>query len=201
MPNKPSLIGVTGGIGSGKSTVCKIFEVMGYLVYYADDRARWLMSHDAYLKGEIISLFGAEAYHEEGLNRAFIGSKVFRDKTLMTQLNSKVHPVVAEDAKKWVDANSDQKLLFYEAALIFEIESYKRMDATILVTAPEKLRMQRVLTRDKHRTKEDVHGIIKTQMKDEEKVPLADYLIVNNEEKSILAQLMEVHNQLLNRRN
>ena len=199
MQNKPLLVGITGGIGSGKSTVCKIFEVLRHKVYYADDRARGLMNNDNELKSQIINLFGENAYVDDLLNREFIGEQVFKNAALLEKLNAKIHPAFSEDAKNWVENNADEELLFYEAALIFETGSYKEMDTTILVTAPEKLRLKRVLARDTYRSEHSIKQIMNQQMSDAEKTPLADYLIINNEKNTVIKQTMDIYDRLLNR--
>ena len=199
MLNRPLLVGVTGGIGSGKSTVCKILEVLGHKIYYADDRAKWLMQNDEKIKADIIELLGKAAFYEGRINRAFVGDKVFQNKSLLYELNKLVHPAVGKDLKRWVDENNRERLLFDEAALLFEIGSYKRMDATILVTAPEELRIRRVKQRDLHRSAADVKKIIDKQMNDKQKASLADYVIKNDEMKSVIKQTLAIYEQLLNR--
>jgi len=199
MPIKPLLVGVTGGIGSGKSTVCKILEVLGHKVYYADDRAKWLMSNDSVLMSAVNGLFGPDAYVQGKLNRSHIADLVFKDAGLLEKLNALVHPAVGEDLRKWVSDNREDAILFDEAALLFEIGTYKKMDATILVVAPEALRIQRVLKRDSHRSENGIKEIIDKQMKDEEKRLLADYMIVNDEEHSIIKQTLDVYEELLSR--
>lgn len=197
MLNKSLLVGVTGGIGSGKSTVCKIFEVLGHYVFYADDKAKWLMNHDRELRMKIIDLFGEEAYRNGSLNREYIGGRVFNNMPLLGKLNALVHPAVARNLKEWVSENESQDLLFYEAALMFETGSHKKMSAAILVTAPEQLRIQRVLKRDVHRTEEAIRSIIDNQMDDQKKIPLADYVIDNSEEKSVIMQTLRIYDQVL----
>ncbi|MDE0471583.1 MAG: dephospho-CoA kinase [Ekhidna sp.] len=199
MQNKPLLVGITGGIGAGKSTVCKIFEVLRHKVYYADDRARWLMNNANKLKSQIINLFGENAYVDDLLNREFIGEQVFENAVLLKKLNAKIHPAVREDAKNWVKNNVYEKLLFYEAALIFETGSHKKMDITILLTAPEKLRLKRVLARDTYRSERSIKQIMNQQMSDAEKTPLADHLIINDEKNAVIKQTMDIYDQLLNR--
>ena len=196
MPTRPKLIGVTGGIGSGKSTVCKIFEVLGHKVYYADDRAKWLMNNEQQLKKKISNLFGNDAYNETGLNRSFISSQIFKNQELLQQLNGLVHPAVAEDLKNWVDNNRKEEMLFDEAALLFEIGSYKKMDATILVTAPEDLRISRVIKRDPQRTTESIKEIISQQLTDDVKRTLANFVIENDGVNSVLKQTLEIYKQL-----
>ena len=192
----PKLVGVTGGIGSGKSTVCKIFEVLGHTVYYADDRAKWLMVYNQNIRAKIVSLFGKDAYHNNELNRKLISSHAFKKPDLLERLNAIVHPEVANDLAAWVHQHKTEKLLFDEAALLFETGSYKKLDATILVTAPEHIRISRVLKRDSNRTKEAVQEIIAKQLADEEKLPLADYVITNDGSSSLLQQTIDIHEQL-----
>lgn len=196
MPNKPPLIGITGGIGSGKSTVCKIIESLGHKVYYADDRGKWLMSNDPHLKEQIKSLFGEESYVDGELNRKHIADIVFKSSESIKQLNALIHPAVAEDLKKWLHENNHERLLFDEAALLFETGSYRRMDKVILVTAPEETRIRRVVSRDAHRDEKDVQEIMSQQMKDEEKIPLADYIFVNDGRQSLIKQVMDLLAQL-----
>ncbi|MBC6400503.1 MAG: dephospho-CoA kinase [Ekhidna sp.] len=199
MQSKPLIVGITGGIGSGKSTICKIFETLCHKIYYADDRAKWLMNNSNELKSQIMDLFGESAYSDNLLNREFIGEQVFKNSALLEKLNAKVHPAVREDSKNWVENNADEELLFYEAALIFEVGSYKRMDATILVTASEELRLKRVLARDTYRSEGSIKQIMSKQMSDAEKIPLADYLIINDEKNAVIKQTMDIYDQLLNR--
>ena len=196
MSVKPKLIGVTGGIGSGKSTVCKIFEVLGHSVYYADDRAKWLMIHDHKLRKNIETLFGKDAYVNDVLNRKLISDRAFKNPDLLHRLNALVHPRVAADLEDWTNQHQSERLLFDEAALLFETGSYKKLDATILVTAPKATRIGRVLTRDTNRTKASVEAIIAKQLPDEKKLPLASFVISNDETTSLLKQTLHVYQQL-----
>ena len=200
MSSRPLLVGVTGGIGSGKSTVCKILEVLGHKVYYADDRAKWLMRHDEKLNDGIVALFGENAFVAGHLNRELIAASVFKDASLLKQLNALVHPAVGSDLAKWVAGNEQESILFDEAALMFEIGTYQNMDATILVTSPLELRIERILQRDSHRTEESVREIMDKQMPDADKIPLATYVIENDEKKSLIAQTLEVYDELINHR-
>lgn len=197
MPSKPLFAGITGGIGSGKTTVCKVFETLGARVYYADDRAKWLMENDDDLIEGIKSLFGGQAYKKNKLDRKFIADQVFQNGILLDKLNAMVHPAVAKDVAQWSTQNQDAKLLLKEAALLFETGSYKSLGKNILVTAPEELRVKRVVLRDDHRTEEDVKAIIDKQMPDEEKIPLSDFIIVNDESKSVIKQVIDIKDQLI----
>ncbi|MFC5193296.1 dephospho-CoA kinase [Algoriphagus aquatilis] len=193
---KPFLVGVTGGIGSGKSTVCRIFSILGIPVYAADDRAKWLMANDPNLKKEISSQFGEKSFLEDGsLNRAFLAEEVFSDPEKVKKINALVHPAVGEDFKKWTKEQSAPYLI-KEAALLFESGSYKELDYIINVSSPLKIRVARVLLRDPHRSEDQVNHIIDQQMPDEQKNELADYVIKNNDSKLILPQVLEIHQKL-----
>lgn len=195
--NKPFLVGITGGIGSGKSTACRIFSILGVPIYYADDRAKWLMANDEELKAGIISNFGTESYSPDGsLNRAYLASVVFADENKNAVINSLVHPAVKKDFENWA---SDQKTAYVlkEAALLFETGSYQDLDKIINVSAPLKTRITRVLMRDRHRSEQQVNEIIDKQWSDEEKNQKADYVIKNNENKLLIPQVLEIHKKLL----
>ena len=196
MPSRPKLIGVTGGIGSGKSTVCKIFETLGHKVYYADDRAKWLMHHNADLVEKIKALFGESAFQQGVLNRKLISEKAFKTPSILEKLNAVVHPAVGKDLLEWQQANENDKLLFYEAALVFETGSSKKMDEVVLVTAPEEVRIQRVLKRDPQRTRESIVKIMDQQLSDEDKESRADHIIKNDGTTSVIEQSMSIYSKL-----
>ena len=145
--SRPWLIGITGGIGAGKSIVSKVFETLGIPKYDADTRAKWLMNNNQKLVDSIRKLFGNNAYQNGELDRKFIASKAFEDKTLLEQLNQLVHPAVSKDFTEWANQHHTPYLL-KEAALIFETGSYKDLDKIITVTAAEPIRIQRVMKRD-----------------------------------------------------
>lgn len=189
-------LGITGGIGSGKTTVCKIFETLGIPIYYADDRAKFLMSHDPNLIMGIIELFGQEAYLEpQVLNRAHIAQVAFNDKDKLTQLNALVHPAVARDGLEWQAAQYDVPYTLKEAALLYESGSYRSLDKIIVVTAPLKLRIERVMARDGAK-REEVEARIAKQMPESEKVNMADFVIYNDGEQALIPQVMSIHRQL-----
>ncbi len=189
-------VGITGGIGSGKTTVCKIFEVLGIPVYYADDRAKELMQTDVKLITSIKDIFGEEAYQDEKLNRAFIASKVFDDKPLLAKLNAVVHPAVAEDVMQWMLQHLDKPYVLKEAALLFESGSYKFFDKIITVIAPMEDRIARLITRD-NATSEQITARMKNQMSDEEKVELSDYVIYNDAQHKLIPQAFTIHHLLV----
>lgn len=196
MSPKPKLVGITGGIGSGKSTVAKIFEILGIPVYYADDRAKSLMNHDSELKKQIIQEFGEESYTSDGdINRKYLASTVFSDPEKVKKINSLVHPAVGRDFEIWASIQSTPYVL-KEAALIFETEGEKKLDAVINVSSPLKIRVNRVLMRDPHRSLEQINQIIDQQIPDEDKNERADFVIKNTENKMLIPQVLEIHQKL-----
>ncbi|SMD41780.1 dephospho-CoA kinase [Aquiflexum balticum DSM 16537] len=195
---KKMLIGITGGIGSGKSTVAKIFNILGIPVYSADDRAKWLMANDPDLKGQIISNFGEESYIEDGsLNRSYLASRVFNDEEKVSMINSLVHPAVKKDFEKWVPKQNSPYVL-KEAALLFETGSYQDLDKIINVSAPLKIRINRIMLRDPQRSENQINDIINKQLPDEEKNLKADFVIKNSDNRLLIPQVMQIHNELLN---
>lgn len=189
-------IGITGGIGSGKTTVCQIFEALGIPVYYADERAKWLMVHDPELKQGIQNLFGATAYNAEGqLNRRHIAQIVFNNPEQLQQLNALVHPAVARDAEAWNRALTDVPYTLREAALIYEAGIDRHLDKVIVVTAPLLLRIQRVVQRDQL-TPAEVEARMAQQLPEEEKVRRADYVIMNDGAQSLITQVLKIHREL-----
>lgn len=194
MHSKPYQIGITGGIGSGKSLVCKIFASLGVPVYDADSRAKSIMTTDGILVVQIKKEFGSLSYYEDGrLNREYLSAVVFNDEDKLKRLNELVHPRVGADNEKWMEQNANHPYLLREAALLFESGSFKKLDRIIVVTAPEYLRIKRVLHRDKQRTEQDVLTIIRSQMPEEEKIKKADFVIHNDETELIVPQVLQLH--------
>jgi dephospho-CoA kinase len=190
----PLQIGITGSIGSGKSLICKIFQQLGAPVYDADSHAKELMTTDGILISDIKKEFGDLAFHSDGtLNRVYLAEHVFHDQKKLDTLNSLVHPRVALDYKKWVEAHAEFTYVIKEAALLFESGSYQMLDKIIVVDAPESLRIKRVLQRDAHRTVEQIKAIVEKQMKDDEKLKRADYIIVNDESQPVIPQVLKLH--------
>ena len=172
-------IGLTGGIGSGKSYVAKLFEQIGVPVYYADKEAKRLMISSQALKANIKDLLGPEAYHRNGrLNRAYVANKIFSDKTLLQGINKLVHPTVRDDFAYW---SQKQKYAYVleESAIIYENKLQKYFDKVILVTAEKSVRIERVMKRDKA-NREQVENRMKNQLSDKKKVTLADFVLENN---------------------
>lgn len=188
-------IGLTGGIGSGKTTVAKIFELLGIPVYYADDAAKRIMNEDEELKTAIQKQFGKDAYDNEGLDRTFLSAKVFTDPVQLEILNSLVHPATIRDAAKWM---SQQKTSYTikEAALIFESGSTEHLDYVIGVYAPTQLRIKRAMERN-HLGYEEVTQRINKQVDENIKMKLCDFVIYNDEQHLLIPQVIELHKKLL----
>ncbi|QDH79084.1 dephospho-CoA kinase [Echinicola soli] len=193
---RPILVGITGGIGAGKSTAAKIFQTLGIPVYYADDRAKWLMANSEELVRQIRAQFGKESYFEDGrLNREFLADKVFSDQEQTKLINGLVHPAVKRDFEAWA-AVQDTPYVLKEAALLFETGAYKDLDQVINVFAPVDLRISRVLARDSHRSKGQVEAIMERQMSDSQKNKLADFTLSNKENQLLIPQVLEIHKAL-----
>lgn len=190
-------IGITGGIGAGKTLISFLFKNLGIPIYYADDRAKFLMNHDEKLINKIIETFGPEVFQNGQLNRSYLASHVFENKNILGQLNDLVHPAVLEDYHQWRQEYKDKPYTIKEAALLFETGSYQDLDRTILVYAPLELRIRRVLLRDHQRTKNDIEKIANNQMAEEEKKKLADYIIYNDDTRLLIPQVLKIHRQLI----
>ncbi len=190
-------IGITGGIGSGKTTVCRVFEVLGIPVFYADNAAKSLMHTDALLREDIINGFGDESYFENGeLNRKHISSIVFKDNEQLEKLNALVHPAVFRAFDIWAGEQKHAPYVLKEAALLFESESYKMCDQSILVKSPENLRIERIIQRD-NTTADEVRLRMDRQFSDEKKEKLADHVIINDEKMLLIPQILNLHQYFL----
>ena len=191
----PLRVGITGGIGSGKSTVAKIFELLGIPVYYADAAAKKLMNTDIILKEKLILTFGELTYEDGMLNRQYLSAIVFNNPEKLNLLNSLVHPATIADAEKWMAAQTSPYAI-KEAALIFETPAVKLLDKVIGVYCPTPLRIQRVMQRDGI-TEAAVLSRINQQMNEEEKMRLCDFVITNNETTLLITQVIKIHEALL----
>lgn len=189
------IVGLTGGIGSGKSTVAGFFSEMGIPVYIADDEAKLLTNRSKVIRRKLIALLGEEAYDENGLSRSFVASKIFSDKNLLAATNAIIHPKVATHFKRWVKKQESPYVL-KEAAILFENGSYKSCDATILITAPRKLRIQRVLKRDTI-TKSEIENRMANQWEDDKKLQFANFHIENIDLLATKDEVFKVHEKLL----
>ncbi len=186
-------IGITGNIGSGKTTISKIFEVLGIPVFYADDEAKKVMVNDEILIGAIKQTFGQESYFEDGsLNRKHISNIVFKSETELAKLNAIVHPAVFRAFDNWVPKFKNVPYVLKEAALLFESDSYKMCDKTIMVTAPLEMRIQRVMQRD-GLSEAEVRGRDAKQFTEEKKLELADYAIKNDNSELVIPQVLALH--------
>ena len=189
-------IGITGGIGSGKSIVGKILSTMGYPVFYSDKEAKLLMDNDETIKQSLLELLGEKAYQNNQLNKPFIAEKIFQDVALKQKVNQIVHPVVRAQFEKFTD-NQESQLVFNEAAILFETGSYKNFDHFILVVADNETRIKRVMNSD-NLTREQVIARMKNQWNDEQKSKLADFIIDNNDDKLVVPQVLAILKTLEN---
>ena len=190
-------VGISGNIGCGKTTVCRLFELLGVPIYYSDLEAKKLMHEDAEVKQELISVFGKKIYSDEGvLERKILASIVFNDKQKLDLLNNIVHPAVAKHSDQWF-SNQKSKYAIKEAALLVEIEAHKQLDKLIIVHADLEKRIARVMKRDDIK-REAVLARENKQLNPEEKLKFADFVIDNNGHKSLAEQVLFVHTNLIN---
>ena len=195
---KPLQIGITGGIGSGKSLVCKVFKQLGINIYDADHHAKGLMTTDGILVSQIKKEFSDLAYYENGsLNSKWLGAYVFSNETELKKLNNLVHPRVSLDYEKWLETRRTDPYVLKEAALLYESGSYRLLDKIVVVSAPESVRQQRVLKRDAHRTVEQFKEIVEKQLPEEEKLKRADYIIVNDDTHLVIPQVLKLHDRFM----
>lgn len=189
------VVGLTGGIGSGKTTVANMFLELGIPVYIADEEAKALMNRSKVIKRKLIVLFGNKAYKEDVLNRAYIASKIFKDKSLLERMNAIVHPKVGQHFKRWLKKQKTAYVI-KEAAIIYETGKEEDYDAIIVVTADKTERIERILTRE-GMTKEKALSIINNQLPEEEKTKRADFVIVNEDLRKTKQQVLKIHNTLI----
>lgn len=190
-------IGITGGIGSGKSIVCKVFELLGVPVYYADSRANWLTNNDLQLRKEIKELLGRQAYDENGqYNRKWVASQVFDNSELLKMLNMLIHPRVFDDTKKWLALHQNQPYVVREAAISNAAGKGNDLDEIIVVSCPMEVRIKRIQQRDPQRSDEQIRAIIARQKTEEEFSEIANYQIINNDTQLILPQILSIHQAL-----
>ena len=189
------VLGLTGGIGSGKTTVANIFRELGVPVYIADDEAKKLLNSDAGLKKEIIALFGDEAYQNGILNRKYIANRVFGSKELLEKLNAIVHPAVGKNFDQWKE-DQPSDYVVYEAAILFEKGGYKKCDKNLLITAPREVRIQRIISRDRA-TPAEIEARMNNQWPDEKKAELADFIINNKDLEQTREEVRKIHQIML----
>lgn len=185
-------IGITGGIGSGKTTVCKVFKVLGIPVFQADMVAGKLQNEDPQIKKSLKALFGADIYAEDGLlNRRKLAGIIFNDRKLLEKINNIIHPAVHQEFNKWKAQFKNFPYVLYEAAIVFETGSFRKFDRTILVVAAEKERIERVMKRD-HTTAEAIIQRMHNQFPDAKKMKMADFIIENNDNQLVIPQILEL---------
>ncbi|MCJ8166848.1 dephospho-CoA kinase [Pontibacter sp. E15-1] len=191
-------VGLTGGIGVGKTVVGRMFSLLGVPVYDSDARAKWVMRHDETLRLELVDAYGLKTFTEEGdLNRDYLAPLVFGNPVLLEQLNSLVHPHVRNDFTKWLDLQAKAPYVLKEAALMYESEAWKQMDQIITVHAPMDVRMKRLLQRDTHRTEADIKAIMGKQLNEDERMSRADHIIYNDGQQAVIPQVLQLHQLFL----
>lgn len=191
-------IGITGGIGSGKSVVCRLFAVLGVPVYDSDARAKWVMANDMLLRDELQAAFGPETFDALGhLNRTYLARVAFTDPVQLARLNALVHPAVGRDFAQWSVARQAEghAYILKEAALLYESGAYQQLDHIITVFASLEIRQARILVRDPHRTADDVQNIIGKQMSEEEKMERADFVVYNDDAHLLIPQVLKLHEE------
>ena len=193
------IVGLTGGIGSGKTTVAQVFKSLGVPVYNADEQAKALMQSSDVIKQELTHLLGENCYKDGQLNRSFIASKVFSDKLLLEKINAIVHPQVAIDFDQWC-SKQEAPYVIKEVAILFETKSQHLFDFIITVTAPVETRIQRVMDRDQ-KTKKEVMSIIDNQLPDSEKINQSNFVIKNIIFTEINNKCISIHNKILKKIN
>ena len=194
--NRVIRLGITGGIGGGKSTVCKVFSVLGIPVFYSDVEANKIMNSDVSLMSAINSVVGEDMYISGSLDRALLAKYVYSDESLLQQINQLVHPAVFEKFVSWSDTQNAPYTIV-EAAILFESGMYKYVDKVTTVTAPVEERINRVISRN-GKTREQVLQIMKNQMDDETKIKMSDYVINNSKDDMIIPVVLKIHEDLIN---
>ena len=189
-------IGITGSIGSGKTTVCTVFEILCIKIYYADTEAKKFLSKES-VKKKIKYLFGDSIFDKKGnIDNKILASIVFNNPTSLGELNSMIHPLVKSDFNSWLKNYKKEKYILHEAAIMFESGFYKDFDAIITVSAPKDLRIKRVKQRD-NIIEQEILNRMKFQLSDEEKIIKADFVIYNDEQQLLIPQVLKIHNELI----
>lgn len=188
-------VGLTGGIGSGKTTVCHVFKLLGIPVYHADIHARKLSDTDNEIRKSLTNLFGADIYNESGLNRKRLSELIFQNRNLLQKVNEIIHPKVLDHFNQWISEYQQMKYIIHEAAIIFESGMKNIFDKIITVTAPKDMRIKRIIERG-GLSEDDVKKIIKNQWPEKKKRNISDYIIINNQKRLILPQILKIHHEL-----
>ena len=189
------IVGITGGIGSGKTTVCKIFSQLSVPIFYADEEAKKILFEDKRIGEKVLKILGKEILSDGKLDKQKIADVVFADNKKLSKLNSIVHPVVQKIFLSWCKINKSQKYVLKEAAILFESGSYKDCDFVITVTAPENIRVKRVMARDKVSDKE-IRQRMKNQWSDKEKTKRSDFIINNDGKLLLIPQVLNIHKKI-----
>jgi dephospho-CoA kinase len=189
-------VGVTGGIGSGKTHICNIFSRMNIPVYNADTEAKKLADLDPEIKEEIISLLGSGVYTKTGLNRSLLADMIFKDSGLLEKINAIIHPRVAVHFKKWGEEKSHAPYIIQESAILFESKAYTIFDKIIVVFSPDEIRFRRLLQRA-NMTRERIEAIMSNQISEHEKIRRSDYIVYNDEKQLVIPQVLHIHRKLL----
>jgi dephospho-CoA kinase len=197
--NEPIKVGITGGIGSGKSIICKILSQLEVPVYDADRSARLLMNANLPLITAIKDEFGDDSYTNGLLNRDYMARQVFGNKVKLNKLNQLVHPAVGKDFNQWVLRQTKATYIVKEAALLYESNTFKQLDKMIVVTAPKEIRIARIMRRDPFRSKDEIHAIMNKQWSDEQKLSMGGIELRNDESSALLSQVLNLHDQLSRR--
>lgn len=189
-------IGLTGGIGSGKTTIAKLFGLLGVPCYFADDAGKWLLNHDPAVIEKMKELFSSDIYDHDGrLKTHEVASHVFSNKEILEKLNAIVHPAVGRHYLSWLKDYENSPYVIKEAAILFESGAFQSMDQVIVVSAPEEIRINRVLKRDSS-NKEDVKARMKNQWTESERLDHADFVILNDGTSPLIPQVMKIHEEL-----
>lgn len=190
------MIGLTGGIGSGKTIISKIIAAFGFKVFNSDLEAKKIINHNLNVKAEIISLFGEEAYNINGYDSKKVSEKVFSNPNLLKELNKIVHPAVKESFLSWIQSNKSEKILFKESAILIETGLYNELDKLILVVSEESLKLKRIENRDQTNSLE-IKKRIKAQLTDKEKMRYCNFVIHNNEQELLIPQIEKILNTFI----
>jgi len=186
-------VGITGGIGSGKSLVCEIFKQLGIAVYHADTESKQLVNTDTEIRTKLIAQFGEQIYAQNNeIARKQLAALIFNDKQALNIVNSIVHPVVVQHFEQWILNHQNEKYILKEAAILFESDTYKNMDKIITVCSPLEIRIKRVMERD-NTNRETILKRIENQLSDEDKIAQSDFVITNDEKQLIIPQVIEIH--------
>ncbi len=189
-------VGLTGGIGSGKTTIARVFEILGIPVFYADKEARELINNDLGLMAKIIQVFGTEAYHENRYNVQYISKIVFNDRSMLEKLNNITHPHIFDAFSRWAGIQKNTPYLIMEAAILFESGFSEIFDYTITVNSPKEIRILRITKRDNTDT-DKIMAIINNQLTDSERSMKADFAIINDNSRLIIPQVLELHEKFV----